>query len=58
MAYKERVQILTESEQSNFYGPPVLNIEEQRFFFVFFLITPAPFIYSTINNSSLFKYSF
>lgn len=34
MAYKERVQILTESEQSNFYGPPVLNIEEQRFFFV------------------------
>ncbi len=34
MAFEERVQILTDSEQSNLYGPPVLTIEEQRFFFI------------------------
>jgi len=33
MAFEERVQILTDSEQSNLYDPPVLTIEEQRFFF-------------------------
>ncbi len=33
MAFEERVQILTDAEQSNFYSPPVLTIEEQRFFF-------------------------
>ena len=33
MAYKERVQILSESEQTDFYNPPILTPNDQRFLF-------------------------
>ena len=33
MAFQERVQILTDSEQFDFYNPPVFNSDDQRFFF-------------------------
>ncbi|WP_261845161.1 Tn3 family transposase [Aliamphritea ceti] len=33
MAYKERVQILSDAEQSDFYNPPIFASNDQRFFF-------------------------
>ena len=33
MAILKRIKILTQSESLEFYGPPILTIEEQRFFF-------------------------
>ncbi|MFK7975221.1 MAG: Tn3 family transposase [Halioglobus sp.] len=33
MAFQERVQILTEAEQADFYGSPNLTVNDQRFFF-------------------------
>jgi hypothetical protein len=33
MSYKERVQILSDAEQSDFYNPPIFAANDQRFFF-------------------------
>ena len=33
MAFDERVQILSEAEQEQFYGPPAFTSADQRFFF-------------------------
>lgn len=33
MAYEERVQILSEAEQDEFFGPPIFTTNDQRFFF-------------------------
>ena len=33
MAFNERIQILSQTEQSNLYDPPILTPEDQRFFF-------------------------
>ena len=33
MAYEERVQILSDTEQADFYSPPILTSNDQRFFF-------------------------
>ena len=33
MAYEERVQILSDAEQDDFYGPPIFTSNDQRFIF-------------------------
>ncbi|HBT6828916.1 TPA: DUF4158 domain-containing protein, partial [Klebsiella pneumoniae] len=33
MAFEERVQILSEAEQDELYGPPAFTSADQRFFF-------------------------
>lgn len=33
MAHEERIKILTQAEESDLYGPPIFNEDEQRYFF-------------------------